>query len=194
MASEFKSGSLKPILEKMITEAPQHGLQENEVISNVRLASYVAGKLVARFGNEAGAQNWQNSFGWTDKYIYQENPKKPIWLAKTLQKPAFVAAMSNRSQAHKELYAEMMLLPEVEIDGPLFWSGLMGEITIIERERIGKIIRDRREAQGLTQGDLAEKTGLQQPNIARIETGRYSTGQDILSNIATALGGQIEIN
>lgn len=193
MASEFKNGSLKPILEKMISEVSEHGLQENEVVSRVQLASYIVGKLLARIGSEANIHNWQGSFLWVDNYLYRGKPKKPMSLIASLKKPAFVAGMLNRSQTHKDLYAELVLLPEADMDEPLFWSGLMGEITIIERERIGRIIREKREAAGLTQGELAEKTGLQQPNIARIETGRYSTGQDILSNIAAALGGQIEI-
>ena len=63
-----------------------------------------------------------------------------------------------------------------------------------DRERIGLRIRKIRAEKGLTQKQLADATGLMQQNIARIETGRYSTGIDILSRIADALGCTIEFN
>lgn len=50
----------------------------------------------------------------------------------------------------------------------------------------------RREA-GLTQTQLAEKCGMMQPNIARIEAGTYATSIDVLSRIAEALGKRIEL-
>jgi len=62
-----------------------------------------------------------------------------------------------------------------------------------ERERIGKRIVELRAELGMTQTDLAELTGLKQQNIARIESGKYSTGQDILSTISHALGGRLDI-
>lgn len=39
----------------------------------------------------------------------------------------------------------------------------------------------------MTQAQLADACGMKTPNIARIETGRYSTGLDILAKIAQAL-------
>lgn len=62
-----------------------------------------------------------------------------------------------------------------------------------ERERIGKRIAELRKAKGLTQMQLAEKTGFSQSNIGRIETGRYSVGLDVLAKIAEALGAKVEI-
>lgn len=64
---------------------------------------------------------------------------------------------------------------------------------IQERQRIGARIRQLREEAGLSQQDLADITGLQRPNISRIESGRYNTGQDILSKIALALGKRLDI-
>lgn len=63
---------------------------------------------------------------------------------------------------------------------------------IKERQQLGKRIKELREQQGMTQQDLADKTGLQRSNIARIESGKYSTGQDILSKIAEALGKKLD--
>lgn len=64
---------------------------------------------------------------------------------------------------------------------------------IQERQRIGSRIRDLREEAGMTQDELAEITGLKRPNISRIESGRYNTGQDIISKIALALAKRLDI-
>jgi transcriptional regulator with XRE-family HTH domain len=56
-----------------------------------------------------------------------------------------------------------------------------------ERQRIGSRIKEMRESKGLTQLQLAELTGLRQQNIARVEAGKYSTGLDIITKIASAM-------
>lgn len=61
------------------------------------------------------------------------------------------------------------------------------------RYRLGELIKHLRFMQGLTQKDLAEKCGMAQPNIARIEAGTYATSIDVLSRIAEALGKRIEL-
>ena len=61
-----------------------------------------------------------------------------------------------------------------------------------ERERIGARIAELRREKGMTQKDLAEATGLIQPNIARIENGRYSTSLDTLARIADALDARLD--
>ena len=57
-----------------------------------------------------------------------------------------------------------------------------------DRERIGKRIAQLRMEAGISQYKLAELTG----NIARIETGKYSTGVDLLSKIGDALGYKLD--
>lgn len=61
-----------------------------------------------------------------------------------------------------------------------------------DRERIGKRIAEIRKSKGLSQVKLAELTDIAPGNIARIETGRYSTGIDLLSKIADALGYKLD--
>lgn len=56
-----------------------------------------------------------------------------------------------------------------------------------ERLRIGRRIAELRKERGMSQAVLAERTGLQQAHIARIETGRYSVGFDTLTKIAQAM-------
>lgn len=46
--------------------------------------------------------------------------------------------------------------------------------------------------QGMTQTELAERTGLQRSHIVRIEKGAYGVTIDVLSIIADALGCQID--
>ena len=60
------------------------------------------------------------------------------------------------------------------------------------RERIGRRIAELRIEKGWSQEGLAQSCGMQQQNIARIELGKYSTGIDILSRIAEALGVQLD--
>ena len=61
-----------------------------------------------------------------------------------------------------------------------------------DRERIRKRIAEIRKSKGLSQAKLAELTDIAPGNIARIETGRYSTGIDLLSKIADALGYKLD--
>jgi len=66
-----------------------------------------------------------------------------------------------------------------------------------ERQRVAlaDLIRGLREAQGLTQAQLARKVGTTQSAIARIEDANY-TGQKLgtIAKIAAALGHQVEVN
>jgi len=62
-----------------------------------------------------------------------------------------------------------------------------------DRERIGRRIKEIRIKKGMSQFKLAELIGLRQQHIARIESGLYSTGIDILSKIADALGCKIDL-
>ena len=62
-----------------------------------------------------------------------------------------------------------------------------------ERHRIGQRIADLRKEHGMTQQDLAAKTGLQRNHISRIESGKYSVGFDTLQLIAEQFGMKVDI-
>ena len=96
---------------------------------------------------------------------------------------------------------------EVEVDGKQYtvvdclvsdngeWINLVANRIfdeIEERKRIGRRIAELRKEQNMTQAQLAERCGIAQAHIARIETGRYSVGLDTLTQIATALGMELE--
>lgn len=53
---------------------------------------------------------------------------------------------------------------------------------------IGAKIREKREAAGLTQGQLEERSGLPQSHISRLENGQHSPSFATLEKIAGALG------
>ena len=61
------------------------------------------------------------------------------------------------------------------------------------RRRMGARIRQLRTAKGVSQTELAERAGLVQCHIVRIEQGRYSVGLDTLQAIAKALGCTVDI-
>ena len=63
---------------------------------------------------------------------------------------------------------------------------------IENRKNIGKKIAAIRNEQGWTQRQLADKCGLQQSHIARIEQGKYRVGLDTLASIADVLGKKIK--
>lgn len=50
-----------------------------------------------------------------------------------------------------------------------------------------------RRSAGLSQRDLAERTGVAQPTIARIEAGRQVPGVDLLDRLLRACGWQLDM-
>lgn len=74
------------------------------------------------------------------------------------------------------------------------WRGNEDLITLgLNRQRIGNRIKELRQAKGLSTYQLAEMTGFKQPNIVRIEQGRYAVRLDTLTIICEALGCTVEI-
>lgn len=72
-----------------------------------------------------------------------------------------------------------------------------------ERQRMGERIATLRKTMvwtdesgtqhhGMTQTELARRTGLQRSHIVRLEQGRYGATIDVLSTIADALGCQVD--
>ena len=62
-----------------------------------------------------------------------------------------------------------------------------------ERARIGRRIKELREAKRMEARDLALLTGIDPANLSRIEQGKYSTGLDILSRIAIVLDAHLDL-
>jgi transcriptional regulator with XRE-family HTH domain len=64
---------------------------------------------------------------------------------------------------------------------------------LAQRIKMGQQIQFLMDAKGITQQQLADITGLKQPNINRILLGKFSTGQDLLNLIAKALDAELTI-
>lgn len=64
-------------------------------------------------------------------------------------------------------------------------SGALGEI---DGQRLGARIRSLRLQAGLTQAELARRTGIHRPNIARVEAGRHTPSLETLARLAAAIG------
>ena len=62
-----------------------------------------------------------------------------------------------------------------------------GDIAI-DGERLGARLRKLRLDAGLTQAELARRTGIHRPNIARVEAGRHTPSLETLARIANAIG------
>lgn len=58
----------------------------------------------------------------------------------------------------------------------------------IDGARLGARLRELRLAAGLTQAELARRTGIHRPNIARVEAGRHTPSLETLARLATAIG------
>lgn len=58
----------------------------------------------------------------------------------------------------------------------------------IDGARLGKRLRTLRLEAGLTQADLARRTGIHRPNIARVEAGRHTPSLETLTRLASAIG------
>ena len=58
----------------------------------------------------------------------------------------------------------------------------------IDGTRLGARLRALRLEAGLTQAELARRTGIHRPNIARVEAGRHTPSLETLARLATAIG------
>jgi transcriptional regulator with XRE-family HTH domain len=58
---------------------------------------------------------------------------------------------------------------------------------------LGERIRVLREANGISQAELARRIGSTQPSIARLEAGRVSPTLETLDRVAAALGAELVV-
>lgn len=68
----------------------------------------------------------------------------------------------------------------------------MSQVTTQAPYGFGRLVRERRESLGMSQGDLAERTGFGQRRISQIENSRdpyyYPASYEMVSSLARALG------
>lgn len=63
----------------------------------------------------------------------------------------------------------------------------------VRQEVIGKY-KACRKGKKMTQMQLAERTGISQPNITRFESGNYNPSLEMMVRIAAALDMKVEVN
>lgn len=62
------------------------------------------------------------------------------------------------------------------------------------RESIGKDIAKQRKAQGFTQKQMADKTGINKTTLSEIENGRFTGSLDIFERYLDGVGLQLEVS
>lgn len=67
-------------------------------------------------------------------------------------------------------------------------NGGTGNGVPVDGARLGARLRELRLAAGLTQAELARRTGIHRPNIARVEAGRHTPSLETLARLASAIG------
>jgi DNA-binding XRE family transcriptional regulator len=68
-------------------------------------------------------------------------------------------------------------------------AGTNGTSTLpIDGAHLGARLRALRLEAGLTQAELARRTGIKRPNIARVEAGRHTPSLETLARLASAIG------
>jgi len=78
---------------------------------------------------------------------------------------------------------------QLEIHAASFATdGMQGPAIPIDGSRLGARLRELRLEAGLTQAELARRTGIHRPNIARVEAGRHTPSLETLSRLAGAIG------
>jgi HTH-type transcriptional regulator/antitoxin HipB len=62
------------------------------------------------------------------------------------------------------------------------------------QKEIGRMIRDARKAEGLTQKDLAARSNILQSNLSRLENGKSVPSLRTFYRLATALNKEVEVS
>jgi DNA-binding XRE family transcriptional regulator len=91
----------------------------------------------------------------------------------------------NATRAMLGLASGITLALEARRVGP---RGTLTDDTPMDGARLGARLRSLRLEAGLTQAELARRTGIHRPNIARVEAGRHTPSLETLARLAQAIG------
>lgn len=77
---------------------------------------------------------------------------------------------------------------EIGTTGGARFTFTMAKSEPLDGRSLGARIRELRHYAGITQAELARRTGIHRPNIARVEAGRHTPSLETISRLAEALG------
>lgn len=86
------------------------------------------------------------------------------------------------------LASGQLLALEANSVGPAHAAGSADVEFDLDGARLGARLKALRLEAGLTQAELARRTGIHRPNIARVEAGRHTPSLETLSRLANAIG------
>lgn len=119
--------------------------------------------------------------------------------------PLVLAAAKMESKLDDEIQSIMEDIPAdydypstmEAVDAGRMWVGYYHEKNKLnnadDRTRIGKQVAELRQARGLTQEQLSSVIDMDRGYIGAVELGLRSTGVEVLSRIAAALGARLNI-
>jgi DNA-binding XRE family transcriptional regulator len=109
----------------------------------------------------------------------------------TISEDAASAEIELASGKRFELSAAQLApapAPTASSSGQLAAATQALALSSIDGTKLGARIRELRLAAGLTQAELARRTGIHRPNIARVEAGRHTPSLETLARLAAAIG------
>ena len=62
----------------------------------------------------------------------------------------------------------------------------------MDKDTLGKRLRERRELAGMSQAEIAKQTGMIQPDLSLLERGKKHVWADTLFSLATTLGCSLD--
>ncbi len=89
---------------------------------------------------------------------------------------------------------EFTNLDDVLAQRPIDPEVLAGEVSAVEAQMSGYLLRQLRKGQGLSQEQLAERMGVSQRRVSAIERGKVDRSEvATIRSYVTALGGELEL-
>ena len=89
---------------------------------------------------------------------------------------------------------EFTTLDDVLAQRPIDPEVLAGEVSAVEAQMSGYLLRQLRKGQGLSQEQLAERMGVSQRRVSAIERGKVDRSEiATIRAYVTALGGELEL-
>lgn len=112
------------------------------------------------------------------------------------EKAKVVKTVSHAFESTESCAEAMNYITVLSVDRLMFGMVFEFIVTPIEaqRIRIGKRLRELREAKGLSARELAFMTRIDPSNLSKIEQGKHAVGVDTLNKIAYYLDAEVQIN